>query len=56
MTELVAAYLEIALSGAKADDPRLAVLVAAMTNEELEVAKRAIGAEILRREPAERPN
>jgi hypothetical protein len=48
----VAAYLEIALAdGARPDDPRLAVLCDAMTNDQLERAKQAIGAELLRREP-----
>ena len=51
MTEadIVAEYLEIALHGARPDDPRLAVLSDAMTNEELQRPKEAIRAELLRR-------
>lgn len=53
MADLVAVYLEIALAdGAKADDERLAALRDLMTDEEIERAKEAIGAELLRREPA----
>ena len=51
LSDIVEAYLQIALNGARPDDPRLAMLMNAMTNEEIERAKEAIAAEFLRREP-----
>ena len=53
MTEadLVAEYLELALSGARADDERFRLLMDAMTPAEVQRAREAIGAELLRREP-----
>jgi hypothetical protein len=49
--DLVDLYLELALSGAKADDPRLVALMAAMSPEQLERGKEAIGELLLRHEP-----
>jgi len=55
--DIVAVYLEIALNGAKPDDPRLAALMDAMSNEELQRAKERIGLELLRRQlPPARPH
>jgi hypothetical protein len=57
VTDLVAEYLGLALSGARPDDPRLVLLLDAMTPAEVQRAKEAIGAELLRREQIpERPN
>jgi hypothetical protein len=44
-------YIRLAFSGAKPDDPRLAVLADVMTNEELGQAKERIGLELLRGQP-----
>ena len=56
-TDLVALYLEIGLAdGARADDPRLALLADLMSPAEIKRAKEAIGAEWLRRETLTRPN
>jgi hypothetical protein len=55
--DLLAAYLEIALAdGARADDPRLALLCDLMSDDEIKRAKEAIGTEWLRRETLARPN
>lgn len=51
LPDIVEAYLQIAFNGARPDDPRLAALLDAMSNEEIERAKKEIAAEFLRREP-----
>jgi hypothetical protein len=56
--DIVQTYLEIALAdGARADDPRLALLRDMMTDAQLERAKLRIGEELLRRQaPPPRAN
>lgn len=44
-------YIRLAFSGAKPNDPRLAVLADVMSHEELGQAKERIGVELLQRQP-----
>jgi hypothetical protein len=55
--DIVGLYGRLVIEGgARADDPHLAALREAMTPDEIVRAKASIGAELLRRAPAERPN